>query len=519
MYIDAVVRQCAKHLRGVAGRVLHARPHDAQLGEAVVACQAAAAHRLNDRRRHIQRARQIRARHRESQIGCAVNARVLHNNVNADVRRRQRLKQARRYPRPIHHAEHRYLRHIGIGSDATYAISQLAHIRVHINVSVNKRPPRVRETGRHKYRHIVVHPHLDRARIHLSAVAGELQHLFEPYLIQLARARHKPRIRGIDAVHIGIDLAPIGVDACRNRHGGGIRPAAPQRGNVHILGNALKARHDNDIARVQLADNARGIHARDARLAESGIGSDARLRAAEANGRVAHSSQRHSHKRARHQLARREQHIHLARVRPLRHLPCQANQLVRSIAHSRQRRHHAIAFIARACDAPRHIAYLIGVRQRTAAIFLHYQHNSYRLSAAVQPKILIAFHKKRRPLAYSPNTFRKSIVAPASVGELNVCVSPYITGSPYTPSRSVITQTTRSSGSAIQSSLTPYLAYRSRFSFQSRRDVDGDRISTTRSGAPCTLASVIICAFSLSTNSKSGCTTSWSDSTTSKGAK
>ncbi len=81
-----------------------------------------------------------------------------------------------------------------------------------------------------------------------------------------------------------------------------------------------------------------------------------------------------------------------------------------------------------------------------------------------------------------------------------------------------MTHTCRSSGSTTQYSFTPYFAYRSRLTVQSRFAVDWDLISTTRSGAPRTLAAVMICNRSLDTNSRSGCTTSKSDSTTSNGA-
>jgi hypothetical protein len=57
-----------------------------------------------------------------------------------------------------------------------------------------------------------------------------------------------------------------------------------------------------------------------------------------------------------------------------------------------------------------------------------------------------------------------------------------------------------------------------RFTVRSRSSVEGDLISTARSGAPWMLARVMICSRSLDTKSRSGWTTLVSDRTTSAGA-
>ena len=63
---------------------------------------------------------------------------------------------------------------------------------------------------------------------HLCAQAGKLQHLVEGDLIQLARARHQARVRGVNAVHVRVDLAQVRVQRGRNGHGAGVGAPRPR---------------------------------------------------------------------------------------------------------------------------------------------------------------------------------------------------------------------------------------------------------------------------------------------------
>ena len=93
---------------------------------------------------------------------------------------------------------------------------------------------------------------------------------------------------------------------------------------------------------------------------------------------------------------------------------------------------------------------------------------------------------------------------PASAVDDTVSPMPYVPAISNAPPRSSISHTTRFAGSTIQYSLTPCLEYNSNLSRQSRLVDDGDRISTTRSGAPRMLAGVRMRARALDTNSRLG---------------
>ena len=96
------------------------------------------------------------------------------------------------------------------------------------------------------------------------------------------------------------------------------------------------------------------------------------------------------------------------------------------------------------------------------------------------------------------------MVNPSSVGEVTVSPSPYVASRSRAALFRSITWTSRLAGSTIQYSLTSCLAYSSRLYPQSRRALEGERISTIRSGAPRMLAGVLMCSRSLEMNSRSG---------------
>ena len=67
---------------------------------------------------------------------------------------------------------------------------------------------------------------------HLGAQARQLEHLVKGDLGQLAGVAHLAGVGGVDAFHIGVDLAPVGVQGGRDGHRAGVRAAAPQGGDV-----------------------------------------------------------------------------------------------------------------------------------------------------------------------------------------------------------------------------------------------------------------------------------------------
>ena len=91
-----------------------------------------------------------------------------------------------------------------------------------------------------------------------------------------------------------------------------------------------------------------------------GVGDDPRLRARERDGLVAEVVHGHGDERTGDALARREQHVELARVRLGRDLARELEQPVGRVAHRRDGRDDADAALARVDEAPGDVLILSG---------------------------------------------------------------------------------------------------------------------------------------------------------------
>ena len=112
---------------------------------------------------------------------------------------------------------------------------------------------------------LLLHRQPDRARLqHLGADAREFEHLFIGDAAELAGARDDARVGGVDAVHIGIDIAAIGADCRRDRDRRGIRTAATECGNPVFVGQTLKTGDDCNLARRHRVEQRAGVDLFDA---------------------------------------------------------------------------------------------------------------------------------------------------------------------------------------------------------------------------------------------------------------
>ena len=135
------------------------------------------------------------------------------------------------------------------------------------------RQHRVGEAREHARRHAVLAGELDRADLqHLGAQARHLEHFFESDGVQAARIGHHARIGGVDAVHVGVDLALVGLQRRGQRHRRGIRAAAAERGDVALAVDPLEARDHRHAARSKIAAQARFVDRVDARACVGRIG-------------------------------------------------------------------------------------------------------------------------------------------------------------------------------------------------------------------------------------------------------
>jgi hypothetical protein len=104
--------------------------------------------------------------------------------------------------------------------------------------------------------HVELLGELDRPRVHdAGAHARHLQHLVVADGVHLAGVGDDPRVGGVHAVHVGVDLAldvvPGELDRGRDRHRGGVAAAPPQGGDVAQLVHALEAGQHDDVPAVE----------------------------------------------------------------------------------------------------------------------------------------------------------------------------------------------------------------------------------------------------------------------------
>ena len=86
-----------------------------------------------------------------------------------------------------------------------------------------------REGRKHTGRHPVQHGNFHRAGLQdLGAQGGHFQHFFVSDLLQPPRLGHDARVGGVNAVHVGIDVATRRADTGGHRHRTGVGTAAPQ---------------------------------------------------------------------------------------------------------------------------------------------------------------------------------------------------------------------------------------------------------------------------------------------------
>ena len=176
---------------------------------------------------------------------------------------------------PVGHAQDRDLGLPAVVGDAGH------HHVFHAVILPGHQRARVRlEGGAHVDRHVVLLGELDRAGLqHLGPQRGHLEHLVVGDAGQLARVGHHVGIGGVDAVHVGEDLAHVGLERGGERDAGEVGAAAAEGRDVPALGGALEAGHHRDAARVERGVDALGADALDAGAGVRAVGDEADLRA------------------------------------------------------------------------------------------------------------------------------------------------------------------------------------------------------------------------------------------------
>ena len=149
------------------------------------------------------------------------------------------------------------------------------------------------EAGGHINGHLVNRAQLDGPRVHLGPVVGQFQHLIVANLIQFAGLRNDLGVGGVDPVHIGVDLAPVGLQSRRQGHCRGVGAAPSQRRDVFVFGYPLESGHHYDPALVQLFLHPGRVHPVDPGPPVAGVGVDPCLGTREADRLLAQVPQGH----------------------------------------------------------------------------------------------------------------------------------------------------------------------------------------------------------------------------------
>ena len=207
---------------------------------------------------------------------------------------------------------------------------------------------------------------------HFRAAGGHFEHLLEGDGVQPAGVGHDPRVGAEDPVHVGVDLADVGVQRRGQRDRGGVRAAAAQRGDVAgVLADSLEPGHQHDPALVQGGLQPGRGDVDDLGFAVGAGGDDAGLRAGERAGLRAERLDGHRDQRVGDPLAGGQQHVQLARRRRRAHLLGQVQQVVGGVAHRGDDHDDVVALLLGLDDAFGDATDPVGVGHRGSAVFLH----------------------------------------------------------------------------------------------------------------------------------------------------
>ncbi len=213
--------------------------------------------------------------------------------------------------------------------------------------------------------HAAQHEHLGPARRHL-------EHLLEADGVQVPCVRHDARVGGEDAVHVGVDLAHVGVQRGGQGDGGGVRSTTTQRGDVlAVLADALEAGDQHDQTFVERVAQPAGGDVDDLGVAVRAGGDHAGLRAGEGPRLGAERVDGHGDQGVGDALARGQQHVHFARRRCRADLAGEVQQVVGGVTHRGDDHDDVVACLLGLDDALGDAADPVGVGHRRSTVLLY----------------------------------------------------------------------------------------------------------------------------------------------------
>ena len=223
----------------------------------------------------------------------------------------------------------------------------------------------------------------------------EFQHFLKGDFVELACLFADTRVGGVDAVHVGIDVATLCTKGGGKGHSGRVRSATSQCGDASFWADALEACDNRDLhafGELRIDIVVRDLFDPGCRMRRGGF--DRNLPALPAARRNIHLLQCQSHKARGHILARADDRIVFTRVIKRRGLVDPAHQLVGFARHGRDDDDDVIALCHLNAHAFGCAADAVQVRDRGAAEF-HYQSGHRRLVLTFVFQIAARFTQSR----------------------------------------------------------------------------------------------------------------------------
>lgn len=188
-------------LEATPGIGLHPRAHDRDFGDVVVADDALAAAALVDVLHQFERELFVGAVDGEADVLGIVTADRLEDDVDVDLFRGKLGEDFERDSGLVGHPDDRNAGHVVITRHPSD--EHLFHFDSLLNLGAGV----LGVAGEHLQVDIVFFRHLHRAVVeHPRAERRELEHLIVGDLVELVRAGNEPRVGGVHAVDVGIDL-------------------------------------------------------------------------------------------------------------------------------------------------------------------------------------------------------------------------------------------------------------------------------------------------------------------------
>ena len=313
----------------------------------------------------------------EADVLLAVAAGGLQDDVHVDVLLGQQAEDLEAHARLIGNVQNRNNGNVGVLCDALdqhtfHVLCNLLDHRTRDGV----------QAGEHLQLHVILLCQLNAAVVqHLCAQGCQFQHLVKGDLLQLAGVAHLARVGGVNAFHIGEDLAAVCVQGGCNGNCAGVGAATAQGGDIVQLVQTLEACHHHHTVALQLGGDTLGLQAGDACLSVGAVGAEARLPAGQADGMAAQLVQGHGQQRNADLLAGGQQHIHFTRRRVVGDFPCLGDQVIGGVALSRHHHNYVIARVVGVGHNARHVEDTVTVLHRRTAELLYDQRHILSLSS------------------------------------------------------------------------------------------------------------------------------------------